>query len=494
MPLNRFLRSLFICFLLIHQLQAGCGNTITHWIIKTAIGYIAKNLSYIEFKNIPEGNRYLENQYKQFSDNIFDNSRSPHNKPLGQVPQELAGIPLNETAYNDFRQYPFLYGTISVSAEIDSVGDVILSLGTWRFTRKCPQHSESLFAYKEFGSKKVLCNNPVIQQFISLECDKQINQLHLDLRYFKSHLYTHLEQSLDEVYACNACKTFFKFFYGLKCRAFALYKMVLLRIAPLIITHIVRHGVVSTMRNLNHKMHTSSDYRFCVVTDCITGDVINIGDPRYPDFIDPEPQKEKEKKQPSLTPEKEPWTILSCEEREYLEELRLCENYLCEKGRKDYEILLQKEEAEKKAQEEGDQPKEKDSENSKPEENGKEKTPENKTPDNQKEPAENTEADTPDNFLKKTDPCSDDTRTKDRPDECTLREKEGNSATALEDLKKLNPKKIKEHPNGCITGTLDDGATVTVRPTSKAGWPTLEIIKRIANRKETTKVRYKEKR
>ena len=82
MPLKRFFRILFVCFLCIYQLEAGCSNTITHWIIRTAIGYIAKNLSYIEFKNISQGNRYLESQYKQFSDNVFDNSQFSHSKPL----------------------------------------------------------------------------------------------------------------------------------------------------------------------------------------------------------------------------------------------------------------------------------------------------------------------------------------------------------------------------------------------------------------------------
>ena len=488
MPLNRSFRILCIFFLSIYHLQGGC-RTITQWILRTSIGYIAKNLSYIEFKNISEGNRYLETQYKQFSDHVFDNSLSPHNQSLRQAPHELAGIPLNAAAYNDFKQYPFLYGTISVSAEINSAGDVILSLGTWRFTRKCPQHGESLFEYKEFGSKKVLCTSPLAQQFISLECDKQLNQLNLDLRYFKSHLYTHLEQSLDEVYACNECNTYFKFFYGLKCRAFALYKMVLLRIAPLIITHIVRHGVISTMRNLNHKMHTSSDYRFCVVTDCITGDIINIGDPRYPDFVDPEPQKEKEKKEPSLPPEKEPWTILTCEEREYLEELRLCENYLCQKGRKDYEILLQKEEAGKKAQNSPDKPKEKDNKNSKPEdgekkENGKEKNPENKTPDDQKEPEDkNKKPTTIEEIAKEAGPYE-----KQKNKKLKQYEKKAGYQKARKDLKRLDIKKIIYDKPELLVGELENGNRAIAREKSSENTPTLEI--QTPAGKTTIKIRY----
>jgi RHS repeat-associated protein len=67
-------------------------------------------------------------------------------------------------------------------------------------------------------------------------------------------------------------------------------------------------------------------------------------------------------------------------------------------------------------------------------------------------------------------------------------EKPGDMSTADKDFDDKGPTDVRELPNGGRTGTLSDGRTITVRPTSTDGRPTLEI----QDGKNRHKVRYGE--
>ncbi|MCX7513169.1 RHS repeat domain-containing protein [Frateuria hangzhouensis] len=65
-------------------------------------------------------------------------------------------------------------------------------------------------------------------------------------------------------------------------------------------------------------------------------------------------------------------------------------------------------------------------------------------------------------------------------------EKPGGMAEAEKDFRDKNPSGVRELPGGGTVGTLPDGRTIIVRPTSTDGRPTLEI----QSGKNKTKVRY----
>ncbi|MBR7002205.1 MAG: septum formation inhibitor Maf [Neisseriaceae bacterium] len=66
-------------------------------------------------------------------------------------------------------------------------------------------------------------------------------------------------------------------------------------------------------------------------------------------------------------------------------------------------------------------------------------------------------------------------------------EKAGNFDNALNDFYSLKPTNIQKRDNGTITGTLADGRSVNVRPSSRSEKPTIEIQNTPNN---YTKIRY----